>query len=146
VNGWEGFGFFTIFAFAISGSNTSTVFGNGSLPAFETTTVAASGSTSNANDLVFAAYSDGVGVGTAGTGWTQILDNFLSFSVEYQVAFSTGSFTGNLSPNNNNSIVGVLDAVMQASGGGPSCKGNLSLLGVGCRSDDSGFCHNAKII
>jgi hypothetical protein len=144
VNGWEGFGFFTIFAFAISGSNTSTVFGNGSLPAFETTTVAASGSTSNANDLVFAAYSDGVG--TAGTGWTQILDNFLSFSVEYQVAFSTGSFTGNLSPNNNNSIVGVLDAVMQASGGGPSCKGNLSLLGVGCRSDDSGFCHNAKII
>jgi hypothetical protein len=116
VNSWAGFGFSSAIGWAISGANTSSLFdANVSLPATTSTTAAASGTTSNANDFVFAAYQDGLG--TAGAGWAQILNGTGDFSVEYQVVSSAGSYTGNLSPNNN-TLVGVTDAVVAWSGAG----------------------------
>lgn len=114
ITTWGGFGAFSAMAFGISGANTATPFDvNGSLPGTTTTVgTAASGTTNNANDFVFAAYSDGVG--TAGAGWTQILSNANNLSIEYQIAVAAGSFTGNLNTNVN-SVVGVLDAVVAGS-------------------------------
>ena len=102
------------------------------MPAFASTLggAAASGTTSNANDFIYNVYDDGVG--TAGAGWTQIQNTTFGFSAQFKIVSSAGAQTGSLSPNNVNTNSGILDAVIQASGAAPSCKGNLTLLGVGC--------------
>jgi hypothetical protein len=103
------------------------------LPAFASTLGGspASGTTSNANDFIYNVYDDGVG--TAGTGWNQILTTADGFSAQYKVVSSAGAQTGSLNPNNVNTNSGILDAVIQSSGGGsPACTGKLMLMGVGC--------------
>lgn len=129
INGWGGFGFFSALGFGVSGSDTSTVFdSNGSLPATVSTAAAATGTTSNANDFVYAVYVDGVG--TSDTGWTQILDGTGGFSAEYKIVSAAGSQTGSLNPNSVNTVVGVLDALIAATGGATAAR-RLSTLGVG---------------
>lgn len=113
INSWGGFGQFGGSAFAVAGANTLAPFdGNSSLPATTVTTTPPTGSTSNANDFVFAFLAAGSTV-TNGAGWIQIGDSSVGITAEYQIASATGSFTGNCS--NNTSIVsGQLDALVLA--------------------------------
>jgi hypothetical protein len=56
---------------------------------------AASITTTNANDFVFASMALSTSTGTVGAGWTQIANaNFML--VEFQIVSSTGTFTGTL--------------------------------------------------
>lgn len=115
ITGWGGFGVFGGIAFGISGANTTSPFDtNASLPAQTTTTTPPTGSTSNANDFVFALLNSSTGT-NQGTGWTHIGTSAANICAEYQIASATGSFTGSTS-NNASIISGQLDAIVQAAG------------------------------
>lgn len=105
--------FTTVSPFGISGATTSSSFdANVSLPA---TGVSGefSGTTSNANDFVFFNIATIVANPTAGGAW--ILINGTNFQcVAYQIVAATNTFTTSTGVSNG----GILDAIIQASGGG----------------------------
>ena len=103
-------------AFGISGANTSSPFDtNASIPATSNNSTV-SATTSNANDLIFAAYRLSAPTASAGSGWTAIgasADNYLS---EYQIVSTTQSglvATASLATGQENG--GIIDAVVQAA-------------------------------
>ena len=103
-------------AFGISGANTSAPFDSNASLAATSNSSTVSASTSNANDLIFAAYRfGGLPTATAGSGWTAISapssDYYLS---EYQVVSSAQTgLVATASPSNENG--GIVDAVIQAT-------------------------------
>lgn len=80
-------------AFALNGtSGASALDVNGALPGTTTTSTPLTLTTSNANDLLFAAYSLNTGSGTAGSGWTLVPGSGGNFMmVEYQLVTATQS-------------------------------------------------------
>lgn len=80
-------------AFALNGSSGSSALDvNGALPGTTTTSTPLTLTTSNANDLLFAAYSLNTGSGTAGSGWTLVPGSGGNFMmIQYQLVTATQS-------------------------------------------------------
>jgi hypothetical protein len=84
--------------------------------------------------------------GCCGT-WTEI--NGFYYNSNAGASYNIQSTAGTIGPDytqTSASWVGLPAAFKQAGAAAPSCKGKLTLLGIGCRSDDPGFCDNAKIV
>ena len=105
-------------AFSIVGANTSSPFDTNASLAGTSTGSTVSATTSNANDLIFAAYNSwGTATPSAGSGWTTISapsgDYYLS---EYQTVSATQSgLTATLSSGGNTILDGIIDAVVAAT-------------------------------
>ena len=107
----------TLNAFSIVDANTSSPFDpNASLPA-TSTNATVSGSTSNANNLIFAAYNSwGTATMAPGSGWSTISDPSGQYYVsEYKIATTTQSgLTATVSAGGSTIGSGIMDAVQQA--------------------------------
>jgi hypothetical protein len=108
-----------------------------SLDVFQNGTTSASVTTTNANDLVFAATSGNKNTAwTAGTGWGDFLNNNAdsgSFAIEDQIVTSTGTYTATFGGGGGATQAIQIAAFKAASagGGGGVTPKLLAALGVG---------------
>jgi hypothetical protein len=100
---------------AVSGAVTSGSPFDGT--ASRSTSGDASYTTTHANSFVFtAARMSGTGGPTAGSGWTVTDTPAHFFGAEYQIASSTGPFTGNWTTGNGDQNGEIVDAIVAAGG------------------------------
>ena len=123
--------FLAVTAYGISGANTSSPWDSGGP---QTGTDPISITTVNANTMVIGTYKmNSTASPTAGTGFTQIAADASSFHMsEYKIVSATGTYSVTLGTGAGDSQAGIVDAVVKATGGGPTCPQTLALLGVGC--------------